>query len=95
MTVTAPEIVPVEDGAKVTLTVHLACAAKALPHGLLPLGVDLYCPLGTMLVMARLVLWLLVSVTVRGALTVPTGVAGKTRLLGEKLNAETPVPDML
>ena len=93
MTVAAPVIAPVTLGVKVTLKVQVAAVATVAPQGTLPDGVALKSPLAAMLEMVSVVPELLVSVTVWGALVVPTDWDEKVRLVGDSATGISPVPD--
>ena len=87
-------IVPTAAGVKVTFKVHFAFAAKVVPQGVTPPGVAEYWPLAAKL-MVEDVFWLLVNVTVFGALVVPTGCPANVKLVGEKLKGSTAPPERL
>jgi hypothetical protein len=72
LTVTAPLIDPFTLGVNVTLNVHVAPEATVAPQGVPPEGVAAKSPLATRFDMVRVPPELLVSVTVLGALVVPT-----------------------
>ncbi len=72
LTVTAPLIEPFTLGVNVTLKVQVAPAATVEPHGVLPDGVAAKSPLATRLEIVSVPPEPLVSVTVLGALVVPT-----------------------
>ncbi len=90
-TLRTPVRVPEEVGVNVTLRVQLAPPATEPPQ----LLVCAKSPLALMLVMFRLELPGLLSITVCDGLVVPTGSLGKLRLDGDKLAPgplKTPVP---
>ena len=72
LTVAAPLIDPFTLGVNVTLNVHVAPEATVAPQGVPPDGAAAKSPLATRLDMVRVPPELLVSVTVLGALVVPT-----------------------
>lgn len=72
LTVAAPLIDPFTLGVNVTLNVHVAPEATVAPQGVAPDGAAAKSPLATRLDMVRVPPELLVSVTVLGALVVPT-----------------------
>ena len=82
-----PVRVPVAVGLKVTLIVQLAPAATLVPQVL----VSEKSPVVEMLVMLRVAVPVLVSVTVSAALLVPSTVTGKVRLVGESVTAGAPL----
>jgi hypothetical protein len=87
--VTTPVLVPAAVGLKVTLSVQLALAARLAPQ----VSVWEKSPLALMLVMLRVALPVLLRVTVRAPLLVPTGCAGKVKETGETLaTGAVPVP---
>jgi hypothetical protein len=92
VTVTAPVMAPAIFGVKVMLKVHLAAAATVAPQGLVPDGAALKSPLATMLEMDSVPPELFVSVTVWGALVVPTVCAAKVRLAGARITGTTALP---
>jgi hypothetical protein len=72
VTVVAPVIEPFTFGVKVTLKVHVVPEATVAPHGVAPDGAAVKSPLATMLEIVSIPPELFVSVTVWGALVVPT-----------------------
>ena len=95
MTVAAPMMEPTTLGVKVTLKVHLPPEASVAPQGFVPEGVAAKSPLATRLEIVRVPPELLVSVTVCGALVVPTVCALKVRVVGDMVTGITPLPDAL
>ncbi len=85
--VIAPARVPMAVGAKLTLIVQLAPAATLPPFGQVMPDAGKKSPLGTMLAMVNAALPVLVSVTVCGALIVPSAWLGNVRLIGDSLTA--------
>jgi hypothetical protein len=91
--VAAPLIDPVTFGVKVTLKVQAAAAATVAPQGAVPDGAAEKSPLATMLEIVSVEPELLFSVTVLGALVVPTASVLKARLVGDSTTGIAPVPD--
>jgi hypothetical protein len=89
VTVTAPDLVPVVVGLKVTLRVQLAFAATLEPQVL----ISEKSPLALMLVMVRVALPVLLRVTFWGLLMEPTACTAKLNEVGERLTTgAVPVP---
>ena len=86
-------IAPLKLGVNVTLKVHAAPAARVAPQGAVPDGVAAKSPLATMPEMVSVAPELFVSVTVCGALVVPTACDAKVRLVGDNATGTSPVPD--
>jgi hypothetical protein len=87
--VTAPVLVPVAVGLKVTLRVQLALVARLAPQ----LLVWKKSPLTVMLVMLRVALPVLLRVTLWALLLIPTSCAGKVKEVGKRLTTgAVPVP---
>src|ERR1700690_16604 len=93
VTVAAPLMAPFALGMKVTSNVQAAPEATVSPQGVAPEGVAAKSPLATRLEMVSVPPELLVSVTVFGALVVPTVCAGNVRLVGDTVTGSAPVPD--
>jgi len=93
VTVAAPVMEPTTLGVNVTLNVHLPPAATVAPQGFVPEGTAEKSPLATRLEILKAPPELLVSVTVLGALVVPTVCALKLRLAGDNETGTAPVPD--
>jgi hypothetical protein len=72
LTVAAPEIEPETFGVNVTVNVQVLAGATVSPHGSAPEGMAVKSPLATRLEIVTVEPELLVSVTVWGALVVPT-----------------------
>ena len=76
----------------VTLNVHFPFAANVAPQAFEPEGVAVKSPLVAMLEMVSVPPELFVSVTVCGALVVPTACVPKLRLTGDSVTGIAPVP---
>lgn len=92
VTVTAPLMLPVVLGVKVTLRVQVAPAATLEPQGVPPPAVAEKSPLAVKLKELRVVVKLFVIVSVCAALVVPTVVEAKVRLVGAIVTGRTAVP---
>lgn len=90
-TATAPGRVPTALGVNVTVKVQLACAAREVEHGVAPPGTATKSPLPRMFGFSE-VDWLLVIVTVCGALLVATVCAAKVSDVGLKVSGRAAVP---
>jgi hypothetical protein len=82
-------------GVKVTLNVHFPPEASVAPQGFVPEGAAAKSPLATKLDIVSVPPELFVSVTVCGALVVPTVCALKVRLVGSNVTGTTPLPEAL
>ena len=97
VTTAAPLIVPLIEGAKVTLEVQLAPAARAPVQGVVPLATAVKLPLAVSDEMVNELALTLVTVTDLAALVVPTSCAANVKLVGLNVSGEvgpdTPVPE--
>jgi hypothetical protein len=82
---------PLADGLNVTLIVQWAPAATDLPHVLVCAKLLLLVPLTARLVILKAALPVLLRVTVRAVLGVPTCWLPKAKLVGERLTAGVPL----
>jgi hypothetical protein len=83
---------PVAFGVNVTLKVHFPLDANVAPQAFEPEGVAVKSPLAAMLEIVSVPPELFVSVTVCGALVVPTACVPKLRLTGDSVTGIAPVP---
>ena len=86
--VMAPVRGPVAVGVNFTLMVHLPMAGTLVPQVL----VSVKSPLGTILVIVKTVVWLLLSLRVFAALVVKTACAANVKEVGARVTGNTPVP---
>jgi len=89
-----PEVAPTVVGWKKTTNVQLAPGATGTPpvQGEITLGVTTKGPVGIIEVKLRLTAWLFVTVTVCDVLSQPTAKLPKSRLVGEIVTGDIPVP---
>lgn len=83
---------PARLGLNVTLKVHFPLDANVAPQAFEPEGVAVKSPLAAMLEMVSVPPELFVSVTICGALVVPTACVPKLRLTGDSVTGIAPVP---
>jgi len=82
---------PLAEGVNLTPIVQWAPAASDLPHVLICAKLLALVPLTARLVILKAALPVLLRVTVRAVLVLPTGWLPKARLVGERLTAGVPV----
>jgi hypothetical protein len=85
-------MLPVLLGVKTTLKVHLAPAARVVPHGIVVPGVTEKSTVPAKLKGLSVVPELFVTVSVCAGLGVPTGCDAKVRLAGAIVTGRTAVP---